>query len=57
MDKTTWRGGFIELKSKTDLQALVGPTFTRLVQKPLAVIGLENQLYMSRISPKGVRLR
>ena len=38
--------------NKTYLQAstLVGPTVTRLVQDPLAVLTLENQLYIHPIA-------
>ena len=35
------------LVSKTDLQALAGPSVTRLVPDPLAVVSLNNQLYVS----------
>ena len=36
------------LVNKTDLQALVEPTVTRLIPDPLAVLRLENQLYVAR---------
>ena len=38
--------------SKTDLQAtLVGPPVIKLVLEPLAVLGLDNQLYMLTLQP------
>ena len=33
--------------NKTELQTLVGPTVTRLVQDPLAVLRLDNRLFMN----------
>ena len=38
--------------NKIDLQALnlAGPTATRLVPDPLAVLGLENQLYITKMN-------
>ena len=35
--------------SKTDLWDLVGPTVTRQVQDPLAVLHLKNQLFITKI--------
>ena len=37
--------------NKTDLQALVRPTVTRLVQDPLAVTRFENRLYILMLNP------